>query len=77
MIHPEKPGSGSEVLKELVYQNLLLPSARGSDKLRRYQQKLWLNCIQNDPLDSENILRQAKILEQRQRGRFEGGKMVF
>lgn len=39
--------------KELVYQNLLLDSARGSDERRCCKaRKVLFNCIQNDPLDS-------------------------
>lgn len=53
MIHPEKQRGSSEVLKELVYQNLLLYPLGGSHDLCRKMLRVWkvlFNCIQNDPL---------------------------
>lgn len=61
MIHPEKLGSSSEVLKELEYQNLLLSSARGSDKLHRYERTKFGLIV------SRMILLTLKIFDIRRR----------
>lgn len=61
MIHPEKQRGTSEVLKELVYPNLLLYLARGSHKQRCKILRAWkalFDCIQNYVLDS-NMLHQT------------------
>lgn len=80
MIHPEKQRGGSEVLKELVYQNLLLYTAGGSHEQRCKTLRAWkvsFNCIQNDPLDVRTFYMRRSIPVQRQSGGFQGGDLAL